>query len=282
MVPDSFPTFLSWMPGADDVLIFEDNHEAGSEVILQADLIFCLDYNHLGRVAQMGEVIARSSALKVLIDHHIDPAEGFDAYLSDTSASSTAELVFKFSENMGWKSTVNEAIAQCLYAGIMTDTGSFKFSSTSAYTHYVASFLIEQGLKPTDVHHQIFDTNSLQRLRLLGYALSEKLEFDADKGVAIISLSQAEKSRFDYQKGDTEGLVNYGLSIEGASVAVLLSEENGYTKFSFRSKGQIDVNIIARTWFNGGGHKNAAGGKLDMQLPAALKKLKDVFENNPI
>jgi bifunctional oligoribonuclease and PAP phosphatase NrnA len=161
----------------------------------------------------------------------------------------------------------------------MTDTGSFKFSSTSAYTHRVVADLMDAGLVPDHVHNSIFDNNSYDRLQLLGYALSNKFEFDADLGISIIGVSLSEKNRFKYQKGDTEGLVNYGLSVKGSKMAVFLSEELNFTKFSFRSKGQVDVNKIARAYFNGGGHKNAAGGRLDISLKDAINYLKDVIQN---
>ncbi|NQV52998.1 MAG: bifunctional oligoribonuclease/PAP phosphatase NrnA [Flavobacteriales bacterium] len=279
VIPDAAPDFLHWMEGSDSMLNFELLPEACIEAVEHAEVIFSLDYNRLERIASLGEHVMASGAIKILIDHHIDPADYFDFALSDTKASSTSELIYRFSEAQGWLGHLDKAIAECLYTGIMTDTGSFKFSSTSADTHRIAAHLMDAGLVPEKVHSAIFDTNTYDRLQLLGHALTKKLEYDAERGVSIISLSLSEKNRFHYKKGDTEGLVNYGLSIQGTKMAVFLSEELNITKCSFRSKGDVDVNVIARTWFNGGGHKNAAGGRLDMKLEPALSYLKDVIEH---
>jgi len=279
IIPDRDPEFLHWMRGHDLITVFESDQEKSKTLINDADVIFSLDYNRLDRIAEMGSRVERASATKILIDHHIDPADYFNFSLSDTTASSTAELVFRFIDSLGWKELLNKDIAECLYAGIMTDTGSFKFSSTSAFTHRVVADLMDVGLVPDKVHNAIFDNSSFDRLQLVGFALSNKFEFDAERGVSIIGISLNEKNRFKYQKGDTEGLVNYGLSVKGAKMAVFLSEELNFTKFSFRSKGQIDVNKIARGYFNGGGHKNAAGGRLDMSLKESINYLKDVIEN---
>ncbi|MEQ9187112.1 MAG: bifunctional oligoribonuclease/PAP phosphatase NrnA [Cryomorphaceae bacterium] len=279
IIPDTAPDFLQWMEGFERILNFESTPEASLNAVEESDLIFCLDYNRLERIADLGDHVKTAKAAKILIDHHIDPASYFDFALSDTKASSTSELIFRLAQEQGWLAQIDVHIAECLYAGIMTDTGSFKFSSTSAETHRIVAQLMEAGLVPEKVHSAIFDTNSFDRLQLIGYALSKKLEHDRERRVSIISLALSEKNRFQYKKGDTEGLVNYGLSIQGTQMAVFLSEELNMTKFSFRSKGDVDVNVIARTWFNGGGHKNAAGGRLDMKLAPALSYLKDVIEH---
>lgn len=280
LVPDAFPSFLNWMDGVEGIHVFEEYPHEAVALINASDVIFALDYNKFDRVGEMGQYLTESNALKVMIDHHIDPASGFDFVLSDTKASSTCELIFRFAENMAHLQHLDQSIGEALYAGIMTDTGSFRFSSTSADTHRIVASLMDAGLKPDRVHQLIFDTNTFDRLQLIGYALTKKLIFNAEKGISIISLSLSEKNRFHYKKGDTEGLVNYGLSIAGASMAVFVSEELGATKFSFRSKAEIDVNQFARNYFNGGGHKNAAGGKLDMKLKEALRYLEDVIEKN--
>ena len=279
IIPDPDPEFLRWMVGHEYITVFESDQEKAKSLISEANVIFSLDYNRLDRIAEMGTLVEKASAKKILIDHHIDPATYFDFSLSDTSASSTAQLVFQFADNLGWKSLLNKEIAECLYSGIMTDTGSFKFSSTSACTHRVVADLMDAGLVPDHVHNSIFDNNSYDRLQLLGYALLNKFEYDADLGISIIGVSLSEKNRFKYQKGDTEGLVNYGLSVKGSKMAVFLSEELNFTKFSFRSKGQVDANKIARVYFNGGGHQNAAGGRLDMSLKDSINYLKDVIQN---
>ncbi|MEZ4721835.1 MAG: bifunctional oligoribonuclease/PAP phosphatase NrnA [Flavobacteriales bacterium] len=277
IVPDRFPAFLNWLEGADEILIYDESKMNCISAIEAADIAFSLDYNRLERVADLGEHLKESSAVKLMIDHHIDPDDSFDHILSNTGASSTAELVHEFISDLGWETKIGVAEAECLYAGIMTDTGSFRFSSTSSKTHRVVAHLMDIGLEPWKVHQAIFDTNSYDRLKLSGYALSEKLEFIPGIRCSIITLSAEEKNRFNYQKGDTEGLVNYGLSIAGSDVAVFLSEENGMVKFSFRSKGEINVNDIAREHFSGGGHRNAAGGKFDGSLKDAEMKLKEVL-----
>ncbi|MBT4705353.1 MAG: bifunctional oligoribonuclease/PAP phosphatase NrnA [Flavobacteriales bacterium] len=278
VIPDAFPSFLDWMSGASQIMVFDSSEQEAAAKIKEADLIFCLDYNRLDRIAAVGDLVRNATAPKILIDHHIDP-DTFDYMLSDTNASSTAELVFDFVSNLDWVDRIDADVAACMYAGMMTDTGSFKYPSTTAHTHRVAAELMDRGLKPTHVHQEIFDNNSFSRLQLIGYALTNKLEFNETNGVSIISLSVDEKSRFNFKKGDTEGLVNYGLSIGGARMAVFLSEEPAYTKMSLRSKGDLDVNVIAREHFNGGGHKNAAGGKLDLDISAAVNKVKDVLES---
>ena len=279
IVPDAFPSFLHWMNGSEHILQYDRDTDEANANIDRADVIFALDYNRLARVAEMGNKLKKVPAIKAMIDHHIDPDTSFDFLLSDTKASSTAELVYRFAQQMDWLSHLDQSIAEALYAGIMTDTGSFKFSSTSPETHRIAAHLMELGMVPDKVHSAIFDINSLERLQLIGYALSKKLIVDQDRGVSIIPLSLSEKNRFHYKKGDTEGLVNYGLSVLGTRMAVFLSEELDLTKFSFRSKGDFDVNAIAREYFNGGGHKNAAGGRLDMKIDDALAYLNDVIQN---
>ena len=277
IVPDGFPKFLNWMNGSDQIIVFESEQEQARTKLLEADLIFALDYNRLDRVGLLGELISQSDAIKVMIDHHIDPDQGFDEILSDTSASSTAQLIYEFAREMGLLSHLDALDAACLYAGIMTDTGSFRFSSTSAETHRIVADLLERGLKPEMVHQSIYDHNTFSKLKLMGYVLHEKMDYLPNLSLAVLSVSLNEKNRFHYEKGDTEGLVNYGLSIIGAKVSVFMSEESDFVKFSFRSKGEVDVNLIAREFFNGGGHRNAAGGKLDGNLDYAKKRLLEVF-----
>lgn len=278
VVPDPFPKFLQWMEGADDVLIFEWHKRKSTDALLNANVIFSLDYNRLERVGEVGLVIKDSKAKRVLIDHHLDPDKNFDVILSDTKASSTSELVFTLLHQMGMTDAIDQRVAACIYAGIMTDTGSFRFPSTSASTHRVVASLMELGLKPEIVHQAIFDTGHVGRLKLLGHILSNKFEYDEVKGVAIMNLSEAEKNEFNFAKGDTEGFVNYGLGIQGSKMSVFMSQEGGLIKFSFRSKGDLDVNVFAAQHFQGGGHKNAAGGKFEGTLEDAYQSLKNAIE----
>lgn len=279
LVPDQFPHFLSWMKGSETIVVYELSKIRSREAIDKSDIIFSLDYNNLSRIAEVGELVERKAAVKILIDHHLEPSPDFDFSMSDTSASSTAQMIYSFAEEVGLDGYIDQQIAECIYAGIMTDTGSFKFSSTSANTHRVVANLMDKGLVPEKVHASIFDTNSFARLRLLGFTLSERFEYNQEKKVSVLRLSEEDKNQYNYQKGDTEGFVNYGLSVNGSKMAVFLSEDDGYTKFSFRSKGELDVNKIARAHFNGGGHKNAAGGKLDMPIDDAYKQLQKVIND---
>ena len=282
VVPNAFPDFLAWMSGADTIINFEDDPEKAQEVTEAASLIFCLDFNHLDRLEAYGKVVGNVKVPWILIDHHVAPADYFEQVLSDTSASSTCELVYRFFVGMGWTDAIDEDVANCLYTGIMTDTGSFRFSSTSAATHRVVADLMDKGLRAEVVHDRVFDTNHFERLQLLGYILSKKMVYHADLHTAVIPLSLREKNRFRYQKGDTEGVVNYGLSILGSRMSVFISEEDGYCKLSLRSKGDLDVNKIARTYFNGGGHKNAAGGRLMLPLDRALEEVERVLSHHQV
>jgi phosphoesterase RecJ-like protein len=277
LVPDQYPKFLDWMDKGASILIDELSPNESTRIVSEASIIFSLDYNNLSRVGKLGPKIERSDAVKILIDHHLFPDESFDFALSDTAASSTAELVFRFLNELGYKDLIDKSISESLYAGIMTDTGSFRFSSTSSETHRIVAELMDKGLIPHVIHERINDTNSFSRLKLIGHALSNKLSVHKSGKAAILTLSLKEKNQFGYQKGDSEGLVNYGLSIEGVEIAIFLSEELEMVKFSLRSKGNIDVNDIARSHFNGGGHRNAAGGKLDLGLEQALERLNIVI-----
>jgi phosphoesterase RecJ-like protein len=277
IVPDSFPQFLNWMDPESTILIDDQSPIECGLAISEADVVFSLDYNTLSRIGNVAPKIEASKAYKILIDHHLFPDSGFDEVLSDTSASSTAELIYDFICQMGWGEYIDKGVSECIYTGIMTDTGSFRFSSTKASTHRIAADLMDKGLVPSDVHQRIYDTNSFSRMKLIGHALSSNLILHKSGKAAIISLSLKEKNKFGYKKGDTEGLVNYGLSIEGVEIAMFLSEELDMVKFSFRSKGNVDVNEIARANFNGGGHRNAAGGRLDCDLDGAMQKLNEVL-----
>ena len=259
ITPNDYPSFLKWMKGEEYVIEYCFNEEKAKKITESAELIFCLDFNTLSRIDTYAPVVERSNALKVLIDHHQQP-DTFDFNFSDSSASSTAQLIFEFLELLDDTEEIDQDIAECLYAGIMTDTGNFRFNSVCSKTHQVVSFLIEKGARNDWVYDKIHDNNSVNRLKLLGYCLSKKMEVLNDLGVSIITLTQKELQRFNFKKGDTEGVVNYALSIEGVNVAAFMVERDGIIKISFRSKGDISVNQLARDHFNGGGHINAAGG----------------------
>lgn len=275
VVPDSFPSFLQWLEGAGDVLVHEKDEELVKQVIADSELIFSLDYNDLKRVGNVGELIEQSTAYKAMIDHHLDPTDFVDWMCSDTSSCSTAQLIYNFIEDFGDLDLIDNAIAEGIYCGIMTDSGSFRFPSVQAKTHLIAADLINRGLNHSRIHEMVHDVNTLRRLHLLGFALNEKLRVLPNLPVAVIDISWDELESFDYRKGDTEGLVNYALSVEGVKMAAFIKEDKNKVKMSFRSKGDIAVNEFSNLYFNGGGHKNAAGGVSSV----SLKETVELFES---
>jgi len=260
ILPDDYPDFYSWMPFAETNIIYEHEARKAVDFIQASDLLFSLDYNAFHRTTEgLSNVLESCDAFKVLVDHHREPDQ-FDLMFWNVNASSTCELIYKLIEDMQWKEHLDLDIAACIYTGLITDTGSFRFPSTSAYTLKIASDLVDFGLDHSSVQSRVYDNNSESRLRLMGYALSEKMVVNEAQGFAYISLSSEELQKFSFKKGDTEGLVNYPLSIGSIKVSVLITERNNQMRLSFRSKGEINVNDLARSYFNGGGHKNAAGG----------------------
>ena len=260
VVPDSFPKFLKWMKGAENVHIYDHDENVVKGLISEADLIFSLDYNDLKRVGGVGDLIEKSTAYKAMIDHHLHPADFADWMCSDTSSCSTAQLIYNFIEDFNDLDLIDDQIAEGIYCGIMTDSGSFRFPSVQAKTHLIAADLISRGLNHSRIHELVHDVNTLPKLHLLGFALNEKLRVLPNVPVAVIAISWEELKRFNYKKGDTEGLVNYALSLEGIEMAAFIKGDDDKVKMSFRSKGDIAVNEFSSQNFSGGGHKNAAGG----------------------
>lgn len=275
ITPNEYPAFLNWLPGNKTVLVHNQKEIQANKLVKSADFIFCLDFNTLKRIEKLGEVIAVSKAKKMIIDHHLQPDTFADYLYHDVSACSTAQLVYEFISDLGLQKKVNKAIASCLYTGIMTDTGSFRYPSTKAKTHRIIADLIDAGAPNADIHNLIYDDNTYNRLKLLGFCLSQKLTIFYEYNTALFSLSKAELEAYNYQKGDTEGVVNYALSIKGIRFAAFFVERDGMIKTSFRSKGSFDVNKFARAHFNGGGHANAAGG----MSKESLDKTLDFFVN---
>lgn len=272
ITPNAYPSFLYWLPGNNKVIDFSEKPKPAKAAVAKAKLIFCLDFNSLKRIDALGDEVGKSKALKMIIDHHLQP-EGFADYLlHDVTASSTCQLVYEFIDMLDDKKSINKAIANCLYTGIMTDTGSFRFPSTQAKTHRIAAELIESGAENAAIHDRIYDDNTEDKLRLLGYSLSEKLIVLKEYSTAFFHLRDDELKRFNYKKGDTEGLVNYALSIEGIRFAAFFVERDGIIKTSFRSKGDFNVNLFARKHFDGGGHANAAGGSSELSLDESIIK----------
>lgn len=277
ITPTNYPVFLNWMEGNDQVLIFKDGGEGESATLVsQADLIFCLDFSSLNRIEELGALVQQSSAKKVLIDHHLDPEDFADFKLWDTKAAATAELIYELIRQLDDLDSITPAIAECLYAGIMTDTGSFKHSSTSSNVHRIVADLIDRGANVSMVSKRIYDNNSLNRLKLIGFALADRLTVFDNLKVAYITLDKSDLNRFNYQTGDTEGLVNYALSIKGIAMAAIIIEREDQVKLSFRSFGDVAVNDIARKYFSGGGHKNAAGGSSKESLEETVAKFRKV------
>ncbi|MEA3505148.1 MAG: bifunctional oligoribonuclease/PAP phosphatase NrnA [Bacteroidota bacterium] len=278
MVPDALPDSLNWTPNSKSFIIFDRPKSGAIKTIKKADIIFSLDYNSLSRVGDMGKYIADSDALKVLIDHHPQPQkEKFDILDSDITVSSTSELIYNFLELFGTPELIDKDIASLLYLGIMTDTGSFSFSCDKPETFIVAANLIKHGADSREIHSRVYDSNTENRLRLIGYSIYEKLEVMDEYSTAIMSLTKGEFKKFKSKDGDTEGLVNYGLSIKNINLAVLFTEKNGEIRISMRSKSGFSVNSFAREYFNGGGHERAAGGRSLLSMSETIKKFKSLL-----
>ena len=261
ITPNDFPKFLKWMPEAKKILIADYKRKMAGEAIYNADVIFCLDFNSPSRIGILGDWVTKSRAKKVLIDHHQMP-EQFDYVYSDTAVPATCQMVYHFIQANNDEKLVNLDIAQCLYTGIMTDTGGFRFRSTSATTHRIVADLIEKGADPAVITSNTWDTNTISRLHLLSLVLS-RIELTKEGKVAILWLKRSELKEYGFEKGDTEGFVNYGLSVLGTKMAVFFMEDlyEDFIKISFRSKDSVDTNQFARKHFYGGGHIIASGGK---------------------
>jgi len=278
ITPNEYANFLHWLPGNEKVLVYEGNEEKADAITANADLIFLLDFSHLSRIATFTDTVSKSNATKIMIDHHQDPDRDIaELIFSDTTACSTAQLVYEIMEAMEMTSYLNKEIAECLYVGIMTDTGSFKYSSTTAKTHHIIAELINAGAENAKIHDLIYDNSSANRIKLLGYCLNEKLRLYPENNAAIISLTAEELERFEFKKGDTEGLVNYALAIEGIKFAIFIAEKDGLVKLSLRSKGNFKVNEIAGKYFSGGGHMNASGGIYEASVNETIKKVEQII-----
>ncbi len=279
ITPNSYAKFLHWVPANEKVIVYEDDKKKASQITKDADVIFLMDLNNIDRTSDFADCISSSNVTKILIDHHQDPDENIANYIvSDPAACSTAQLVYELIDTMGMVSYIDKNIAECLYLGIMTDTGSFKYSSTTAKTHYIISKLIEAGANNTEIHDKIYDNNSANRIRLLGYCLSNKLLLYPENKSAIISLTAQELDKFKFEKGDTEGFVNYALAIDGIKFVVFIVEKDGVVKLSLRSKGDFKVNTIAKKYFDGGGHINASGGTSQMTVNDTIKLVEKIIK----
>lgn len=276
--PDEAPDFLYWLDTS-SIELMTDNPEQVTAHFEQADLIFCLDYNGTDRIGpEMQVLLEAATCKKIMIDHHLDPQDFPTLMVSDTSVCSTAQLIIELIEQSGHIELLDEKIGTPLYLGILTDTGSFRFPSVQPRTHELIAKLLAAGVQHHTVHEALNDNNTASRLRLQGYAMSEKLVILDDYKVAIISLSKEELEKYDYKKGDTDSLANLALSIRGMKAAIMFSERDGIIKISFRSKGKENpVNVLAAENFDGGGHANAAGGMSELSVDETLEKIKSLI-----
>jgi bifunctional oligoribonuclease and PAP phosphatase NrnA len=279
--PTNWPDFLDWMPGIQLVLDYERKTVLGNAAIDNADWIFCLDFNTLSRTKRMEEKLANAPAVRILIDHHQEPqAEKFAYGVSDTGKSSTCEMVFDFIEASGNDDKINKAVAACLYAGVMTDTGSFRFPSTTASVHRMVAVLKDKGLDHAAIHENLFDNFLESRFRFFGHVLQHRMEIFYEYNTALIVIPQQDLVKYNVITGDTEGLVNFPLSIKGIKLAVIIIDRGEERKSSFRSKGGFDANTFARKYFNGGGHFNAAGGQNKEPLDEVVAKFMAAMKEN--
>jgi len=280
ITPNEYASFLHWMPGNKEVIVYEGNEKSADIITAKADLIFLLDFSDLRRISTFTDSVSKSNATKIMIDHHQDPDRDIaELIFSDTTACSTAQLVYEVIDAMEMTTYLNKEIAECLYVGIMTDTGGFKYASTTAKTHNIIAELITAGAENTKIHDLIYDNSSANRIKLLGYCLNEKLRLYPENNAAIISLTDEELRRFEFKKGDTEGIVNYALAIKGIKFAVFIAEKDGMVKLSLRSKGDFKVNEIANKYFNGGGHMNASGGVSETSVNETIKRLEQLIND---
>lgn len=281
--PTNWPEFLKWMPGARQVIDYEAFTDKATTALDAAEWIFCLDFNALHRTKHMAAKLAASGAVKVLIDHHQQPETSVFAYgISDTSKSSTSEMIYDLVVGGGYADLIDEDIAACLYAGIIGDTGSFRFAATSAAVHEMVADLKKRGLNHTRVHEYLYDNFLEDRLRFIGHVLLHRMEVFYEYNTALIAIPKNDLLRYNIRTGDTEGLVNYPLSIQGIKMAALVIDRDEERKWSFRSKGDFDVNSFARKYFNGGGHFNASGGRSSVSLNDAVIQFKKAMKENEI
>ncbi|MCO6494304.1 MAG: DHH family phosphoesterase [Bacteroidetes bacterium] len=274
ITPTDYADFLAWLPGNDNVLIYEQKQSVCNELVRNADFIFCLDFNKLSRIDEMGVEVEKSKAFKILIDHHQEPHSFDDMQWWDSKATSTCELIYKLIDSEGYAKKIDDKVAACIYTGMMTDTGGFRFRGVNTETHLIVAELLKTGIIPADIHSFVFDSFSENRLRLIGFALLERMEVLKEFNTVIIYLTKDDLNRFQVKTGDTEGLVNYGLGIDGIKLSALIIDRTVMVKMSFRSKGSFDVNALAKKLFGGGGHINAAGANSNDTLENVISTFK--------
>ncbi|MBE7173126.1 MAG: bifunctional oligoribonuclease/PAP phosphatase NrnA [Williamsia sp.] len=283
--PTNWAAFLNWMPSSSDVLDYENNRqrEKATEILKETDWLFCLDFNIIDRTKNLAPLINGLGCTKILIDHHQQPqTASFDYGISDVTKSSTSEMVYDFIVASGHEDKINTAIIECLYAGVIGDTGSFRHTSATESLHLMVAALKARGLDHTKVHDYIYDNFLENRLRFIGFVLLNRMEVFYEYNSALIAITKADLIRYEIKTGDTEGLVNYPLSIQGIKMAALVIDRDEERKWSFRSKGDFDVNLFARKNFNGGGHFNASGGRTYDSLEATVQRFKEALKENAL
>jgi phosphoesterase RecJ-like protein len=268
--------YLKWMPGASEVKVWDESYR---EIVEEADIIFCLDFSSGSRLKEMKDTVLQAKALKIVVDHHEQPESFGDLYYWDVKASSTCELIFRWIKDMEPEASITKEAAICLYTGLLTDTGSFRFDATTPAVHRIAAELLERGVVPAKVHRSLFDNNPFEKLKFLGFVLGEKLNYLPEYRVAYMAISEEELKRYNSRNGDTEGLVNQGLSIANSVMSVLFTEKEGQIRISFRSVGDFSVADFARAHFDGGGHKNASGGRSQLSLNETVEKFLTLLPN---
>jgi len=277
IVPTSFPNFLSWMPGSECVLVYEEKKSVCDEMISNAELIFTLDFNTPNRLAKMESAIMNAAAPKILVDHHLHPGDYAKVTISYPEISSTSELIFRLICRLGDFSKINLACAECIYTGMMTDTGAFTYNSNKPEIYTIINELIKLGVDKDAIYRKVFNNYSADRMRLMGYALYKKMKLYPEYKAALITLSLSELKEFNFQNGDAEGLVNMPLSIDGVLFSVFMREDPDKIKISLRSQGTFPANKVSADLFNGGGHLNAAGGESYTTMNEAIQKFEEAL-----
>lgn len=278
ITPTDYPVFLQWLPNNPEVIIYTEKVQESEQLVSEAELIFCLDFNALSRINELGVKVGEAKGKKVLIDHHLEPEDFDDFRYWSINACATAQLVYDFIATvMGEPDLINKDVATCLYTGIMTDSGSFRFSTTTPAVHHIAADLIARGAENSKIHELVYDNFSENRLRFLGHCLLNKLEVFGEYNTALITVSANDLKRFYISTGDTEGLVNYALTINGIRLGALIIERPDMVKLSLRSTGNFPANEICKKYFNGGGHRNAAGGQSKKSLSETVSQFKQIL-----
>jgi bifunctional oligoribonuclease and PAP phosphatase NrnA len=277
MVPNDFPEFLSWMKDTNQIIVFQNQHKKALDAIANAEIIICLDFNNFQRLKDIGPKLSESGAIKILIDHHPDPENSYKVKIHDTKSSSTAELVFRFIAGAGDKHLIDRTIGECIYTGIMTDTGCFNFNSSNPETFLIVADLLTCGINKDKIFNYVYNNFSQHRMKLMGYCLNEKMVVLPKFQAAYISLTRAEMEKNNFKTGDSEGFVNLPLSIKGINIAALITEKKDHIRISLRSRGGFPVNIFCEKHFDGGGHKNAAGGESKLSMKDTIEKFEKLL-----